>query len=208
MSMQDLSIKEFSDVLASKTSVPGGGGAAALMGALGSALCSMTGNFTTGKKTYAAYEEDVQRMLQQGEALRGRLLQLIDADAQAFEPLAQAYSLPKDTPHYEEIMAEATLNAIKAPFAIMQACCEAIDLLEEMAIKGSRMMISDVGCGAVVAGAGLQAAAMNVFINTKSMRGHEEAESFHAQAQDMLAVYVPKANNIATSIMEGLQGGN
>ena len=93
----------FAEALASKASVPGGG-AAAMAGALGIALCSMVGNFTTGKKKFAAVEEDVQRMLAEGEALRIRLLELVDADAEAFEPLSRAYSIPKDDPTRPQIM--------------------------------------------------------------------------------------------------------
>ena len=96
--LTNLSCTEFAAVLAAKQSVPGGGGAAALVGALGAALCSMVGNFTTGKKTYAAVEDDVQRMLADAEEVRLRLIDLVADDATAFFPLSQAYAIPKEDP--------------------------------------------------------------------------------------------------------------
>ena len=84
--LMDKSCTAFADALAAKVSVPGGGGAAVYVGALGVALCSMVGNFTTGKKKYAEYEEDIQRMLAEGEEIRARLLELVDEDAEAFFP--------------------------------------------------------------------------------------------------------------------------
>ena len=89
-SFSQFSCADFAQALASKTSVPGGGGAAAMAGALSAALCSMAGNFTAGKKKYAAYEADIQRILTEAEALRQCLLTLVDADADGFEPLAKA----------------------------------------------------------------------------------------------------------------------
>lgn len=127
--LTDLSCTAFAEVLASKAPVPGGGGAAALAGALGVALCSMVGNFTTGKKKYAAYEEDVQRMLAEGETLRARLLELVEADAAAFEPLSRAYAIPKEDPTRDAVLEEAALNACKAPMEMVSCCGEALLLL-------------------------------------------------------------------------------
>ncbi|MBR0094824.1 MAG: cyclodeaminase/cyclohydrolase family protein, partial [Synergistaceae bacterium] len=105
------SCERFSELLAEKLPTPGGGGAAAYVGALSAALCSMVGNFTLGKKKYAEFEEDVKEILLKAERLRLRLLSLVDEDAQAFSPLAEAYALPKDAPRRDEILEKALLNA-------------------------------------------------------------------------------------------------
>lgn len=191
---------DFTDMLASKASVPGGGGAAALVGALGTALCSMVGNFTVGKKKYAAVESDVQVMLKKAEVLQGRLLELVDADAQAFEPLSKAYAIPKDDPSYDEVFEVATLNACNAPIEMVQRCGEAIELLEEMLEKGSVMLISDVGCGALLCAAAMKSAAMNVFINTRSLKNRVQARSIEASIDVLLERYVPKARKIAETV--------
>ena len=195
-----LSCTAFADALASKASVPGGGGAAAMAGALGIALGSMVGNFTTGKKKFAAVEEDVQRMLAEGEALRIRLLELVDADAEAFEPLSRAYSIPKEDPSRAQVMEEATLNACRAPAEMVLCCGKALDLLAEMLEKGSKMLISDVGCGALLCKAAMESAALNVFVNTGTLRDREAAEKMEQEVDNALRTYVPLADKIAASV--------
>ena len=199
--LTEKSCAAFTEVLASKASVPGGGGAAALVGALGAALCSMVGNFTVGKKKYAAVEEDVKVMLEKCETLEKQLLALVEADAEAFEPLSRAYAIPKDDPTHDEVLEKATLNACQAPIEMVRRCGEAIDLLEEMLEKGSVMLVSDVGCGALLCGAAIESAAMNVFVNTKSLRDRETAGRIEAEIDELLNVYKPKAARVADAVM-------
>jgi len=202
--MMDKSCTEFAAELAGKVSVPGGGGAAAYVGALGVALCSMVGNFTTGKKKYAEYEEDVQRMLAEGEKVRARLLELVEEDAAAFYPLSQAYGIPKEDPTRDEVLEKCTKDALAGPLEMMRQIAKAIELLEEMNVKGSRMLISDVGCGAVCAAAAMRAASMNVFINTKGLKDREYAAKVEAEADELLA-YVPRAKAVADEVAAGIR---
>ena len=195
------SCESFAEVLAAKESVPGGGGAAALVGALGVALCSMVGNFTTGKKTYAAVEDDIQRMLAEGEEVRQALIDLVAADAEAFYPLSQAYAIPRDDPKRAEVLEAATKNACAAPVEMMRQICRAIELLEEMGQKGSKMLVSDVGCGALLCRAALEAASMNVFVNTKTLKDRAFAEQTEAECDAMLQEYAPRAEACASSVM-------
>ncbi len=202
--MMDKSCTEFAAELAGKVSVPGGGGAAAYVGALGVALCSMVGNFTTGKKKYAEYEEDVQRMLAEGETVRARLLELVEEDAAAFYPLSQAYGIPKEDPTRDEQLEKCTKAALAGPLEMMRQIAKAIELLEEMNVKGSRMLISDVGCGAVCAAAAMRAASMNVFINTKGLKDRDYAAKVEAEADELLA-YVPRAKAVADEVAAGIR---
>lgn len=197
---------DFAAVLASKASVPGGGGAAALAGALSVALCSMVGNFTLGKKKYADVEADVQVMLTKGEVLRTRLLELVDADAEAFAPLAKAYAIPKDDPTHDEVLEAATLNACAAPVEMVERCAETIDLLEEMMLKGSKMLISDVGCGALLARAAMESAAMNVYINTKSLKDREKAKEIEKKVEEFLRKYRIRADCIVENVTHQVRG--
>ena len=205
-SMMKKTCEQFADVLAAKESVPGGGGAAAYVGALGVALGNMVGNFTKGKKKYAEYEEDVQRMLVAGDAIRARLLALVDEDAAAFFPLSQAYAIPKEDPTRTEVLEKCTKDALQGPFEMMKEITKAIKLLEEMNVKGSRMLISDVGCGAALCRAALEAAAMNVFINTKSLTDRAYAQEIEAQCDEMLEKYIPRADAVAKEVMAGIRG--
>ena len=124
------------------------------------ALPAMVGNLTVGRKKYAAVEEDVKIMLAKAERIQLRLLQLVDEDASAFEPLSKAYAIPKDDPSRAQLLEEVTSSACKAPLEMMRYCCQAIALLEEMMDKGSVTLVSDVGCGALCCKAALESASM------------------------------------------------
>ncbi|HQE70121.1 MAG TPA: cyclodeaminase/cyclohydrolase family protein [Atopobiaceae bacterium] len=203
--LTDKSCVEFADALAAKEPVPGGGGAAAYAGALGVALASMVGNFTAGKKRYAQYEDDIQRMLEIAEAIRRRLVALVDEDAAAFYPLSQAYGIPKEDPRRAEMLEEATRAAIVAPVEMMHQCCEAIALLEELCEKGSRMLLSDVGCGALLCRAALEAASLNVFVNTRvlaSLGCAESAERIDRVCEELLDEWCPRAEVIEAKVMD------
>ena len=200
--LMEKSCIEFADALAAKVSVPGGGGAAAYVGALGVALGSMTANFTTGKKKY---EEDIQRILAEGDVIRAKLIDLVFADAEAFEPLSKAYGIPKEDPTRDQVLEEATVNALEAPMEMMRQIAKAIELLEELKVKGSKMLISDVACGAVMSAAAMRAAALNVFINTKSLQDRDLAAKLEAEADELLA-FVPRAKVVADEITDYIRG--
>ena len=203
--LMEKSCIEFADALAAKISVPGGGGAAAYVGALGVALGNMTANFTTGKNKYAEYEEDIQRIIAEGDVIRAKLIDLVFDDAEAFEPLSKAYGIPKEDPERDAKLEEATINALAAPLEMMRQIAKAIELLEELKVKGSKMLISDVACGAALSAAAMQAAALNVFINTKSLLDRDLAAKLEAEADELLA-YVPRAKAVADEITDYIRG--
>jgi formiminotetrahydrofolate cyclodeaminase len=196
----DKTITEFMDELASNAPVPGGGGAAALLGAVGVSLGDMVGELTTGKKKYADVEEDIQRLMREAKEIKDEFLRLIDADAEAFAPLAKAYGIPKDEPGRDEIMEEALKNGAAVPMDIMRTCGRALDIIAEFAEKGSRLAISDAGCAATCCKAAIQAASLNVFINTRSMKDRECAEALNAEADEFLAKYNVLADEIFDSV--------
>ncbi len=208
MSFADQTIRDFTDKLASKAPVPGGGGVAALVGAVGAALASMVGNLTVGKEKYADVQEDVQILLQKAESIRADLLRLMDEDASAFAPLAKAYAIPKDDPKREAIMQSALEKAAEAPLEIMRTICRAIDLHKELLRKGSRLALSDVGVGAACCESALMSASLNVFINTKSMTDRGYAEALNMQADTMLQLYCGIAENICEEVFRQLRAEN
>ena len=194
------SCEEFVEVLASNAPVPGGGGAAALVGAIGMALGNMVGSLTVGKKKYADLEEEMQALKAKSDKLQRKLLDLVAQDAVCFEPLAKAYGIPKDDPDRDRILEEATLTACSVPMEIMETCCEAIDVIKTFADKGSRLAVSDAGCGAACCKAALMSASLNVFINTKSMKNREKAEELNDKANGMLDQYCALADEIFAAV--------
>ena len=170
MDMTTKSCREFVEVLASSEPAPGGGGASALVAALGTALGNMVGSLTVGKKKYADVEAEIVALKAKCDALQNELLDQVPADAEGFVPLAKAYGIPKDDPSRPEIMEKATITACQVPMHIMELCCESLDAIAVFAAKGSRLAVSDAGCGAAIVKSALQAASLNVFINTKKLQ--------------------------------------
>ena len=198
---------EFVTVLASKAPVPGGGGASALVGAVGTALGNMVGSLTVGKKKYAAVEEEMQELKAKADVLQKELLHLVERDAEVFEPLSKAYGMPKETEAEKARVMEAALKeACSVPMEIMEKCCEAIDLLVEFAAKGSVLAISDAGVGAAFCKAALEGASLNVYINTKSMADREYAESLNKKCDEMLEKYTKIAEDVFESVLGRLKG--
>lgn len=210
MELMNLSCEAFLEDLAGSAPAPGGGGAAALVGATGAALGNMVGSLTVGKKKYAAVEADILVLNRRAAALRQRLEGLVQADADAFTPLAAAYKLPKETPeqqaHKAAVLESALEGACAVPLEIMSACCEGIALAAEYAEKGSVMAVSDAGCAALFCKAALQAAGLNVSINTRLMADKAHAAALNAQADAMLAEFVPQADQIYEKLTHSLRG--
>ena len=193
-------VDKFLEALASSAPTPGGGGAAALCGALGIALGNMVGNLTLGKKKYADVQEDIAELNAKAEALRAGFVALVDADAEAFAPLSRAYSIPKDDPARDEIMEPALLKAAEAPLEIMRKCAEALELISGYAAKGSALAISDAGRAAAMCGAALEAAALNVKINTKSMKNRADADNINAEMNELLQKYFALSQEIYNDV--------
>ena len=200
MDMTLESCRKFVEVLASSAPAPGGGGAAALVGAIGTALGNMVGSLTVGKKKYADVEAEIIALKEKCDALQTELLDQVEADDKGFVPLAKAYGIPKDDPNRDAILVEATITACAVPMHIMELCCQALEYVAVFAAKGSRLAVSDAGCAAVCCKAGLQAASLNVFINTKSLKNRTVAEEMNAKANGMLEKYCALADEIFASV--------
>lgn len=178
---------EFLEDLSSSAPFPGGGGAAAVTGALAASLGLMVANLTVGKKKYAAVEEEILDMKEKLIVLRDRLVVLTDEDAIAFEPLAKAYRLPKETEEQrlkkERIMETALYEACKVPLEIMETTLSVMKCLSVIGEKGTIMAVSDAVGGIVLAQAALESAALNIYINTKSMKNRELAKELNYRAE-------------------------
>ncbi|GAA0105981.1 cyclodeaminase/cyclohydrolase family protein [Paraclostridium sordellii] len=174
MRISEKTCEDFVDVLASKSAVPGGGGAAALTGAIGISLGSMVCNLTIGKKKYAEHEESVRSILEKARSLEKDLIGMIDEDAECFLPLSKAYGLPSSTDEEKKIKSETMENALKkaceVPIKIVKVCYESIKLHEDLVDKGSRLAISDIGVGVQCLRAAILSGQLNVLININSIK--------------------------------------
>jgi formiminotetrahydrofolate cyclodeaminase len=184
--LTDKPVTNFLDELASNAPAPGGGSVAALGGALGAALISMVCNLTLGKKGYEEVQGDIQGLLDQSEALRHELTDLLEADVAAYTAYSQASKLPRET---EQQKAERTravqaalVNATDVPMRIAEAAVKVIDLCMPTAEKGNKWAVSDAGVAVLMAEAALRSAALNVLINLGSIKD----EAFVAQKRAYL----------------------
>lgn len=209
MSFVKESCEEFVEVLASKEPVPGGGGASALVGAVGTALGNMVGALTVGKKKYADVEEEMFRLIEEAFNLQQMLLSCVEKDAEVFAPLAKAYGMPQNTEaekaEKSRVMEQALRDACSVPLEIMEHCCGAIALCEIFAEKGSKLAISDAGAGATLCGAALKAASLNVYINTKAMTDRTFAAEINQRTDEMLRIYTGQADQILDRVLQTIK---
>lgn len=201
-------IQDFLDVLSSKEPVPGGGGASALCGAVGNALGQMVANLTVGKKKYAEVEPEVKEHLEKMVKLQAEFTTLADDDAKVFAPLAKAYSLPSETEEQKaykaEVMETNLLAASAVPLQIMEKSMQMLTILDRLADIGSRMAVSDVGVAVQSTRAALLGAAMNVYINTKSMKDRNKAEELNNSANKMIVEGSRQADRIYDKVLKAL----
>ncbi len=210
MSAKTETIGKFLDELASDAPTPGGGGAAALSGAIGAALVSMVCNLTIGKKNYEAVSEDLKRTLAKAESLRAELTKGIDEDVVAFNTLMSAYGLPRATDEDKAKRSEAIQAALKtatlAPLHTCTICYGVIALSKEAAEKGNVNVISDAGVAVLAANAGLRSCALNVFINAKSIKDRDFAEKQLAEIHALLAKAASETEAVYETVKQKIGG--
>ena len=189
--IKDKPVQTFLDDLASKASTPGGGSAAAIMGAMGAALVSMVANLTVGKKNYEAVDDEMQDLLARSEQVRQKLSDMIKADVDVFDQVMAAYGLPKDTDEDKAARTQRIQSALKeatdVPLACAGLCAEVIQLCKPMAEKGNTNVISDAGVAVLAANAALRSAALNVYINIGGIKDEEFANDRRQQLESLLA---------------------
>ncbi len=205
--MLNKTIQEFTQEAASKAPVPGGGGVSALAGSLAASLAEMVTSLTTGKKRYAQYEDEIQSVMKEADLLRELLLQCINEDAEAFEPLVKAYSMDKETEGYQEKMEKCLKDAAVPPYKMMKYCARVIELDERLAIIGSKLAVSDAATSVMLANGALYGAVMNVIVNTRLMKDREYAEKINTEVFAFLKEYSKRAVDCYDAILGRLTNG-
>ena len=202
--MKDLTLQEFTEEVSSKKPTPGGGGVCALVGSLSASLSDMVINLTLGKKKYMEYTMELGQIQKEIEILRDNLLDCIQKDADAFEPLSQAYALPKDSEGYEEKMEECLKNAAASPYLILKYAARVIELDERLGQIGSKLAISDAATSVMLAQGVLYGAYVNILVNTRLMKDQDYAAKMEKEAVEILDEYSVKALNVYDDICKRL----
>lgn len=186
----DLKIMEFLDMLGSASPAPGGGSAAALSGAFGASLLSMACNLTIGDEKFKIVEEELKSNLEQLSAIRLRLMELTEEDAQAFKEVMRAYKLPKTTEDEEKARREAIQESYKkaasVPLETAEKCASLLELGEEIMLKCNPSSITDVGVGMLMAHAGVQGAFLNVMVNLRAIKDTDFKIGIEKEIEDIM----------------------
>lgn len=206
MVLTELSCRDFAAELAAKKPVPGGGGAAALAGALGAALNSMVVNYSVGKKKLLQFEEQHMDILKRAEDLRIKLLDLVEKDAESFEPLSKAYIMPKETEQEQKVKEETLQKCLKAaceaPLETLKLSHEGILLHEELIEICSKTIVSDVGVGIQCLKSAINSAYLNVLINLNSITDEEYVETNLESSKKLLKEGNDKADRVYERVIE------
>ena len=180
---------EFVEVLASKAPVPGGGGASALVGAVGTALGNMVGSLTVGKKKYADVEEEMWELKGKCDQLQKDFLRLIERDAEVFEPLSKAYGMPKETEEEKNIRSEAiqkeTKYAAEVPMEVARIVHSILPMIDVVARKGNSNAATDACVAMMCARTAILGALLNVRINLTSIKDEKFVKEMTEEA-DMI----------------------
>ena len=200
MKYTEKTCREFIENVASEAPVPGGGSVAALVGALGAALGNMVASLTVGKKKYADVQEEMEEMIVEIRDIQAKLLALVEKDIEIFEPLSKLYRVHPETKNekrqHEIEMEKALHDACMVPMDIIRECGRAIELSREFARKGNRIAVSDAASSAVLCKAAMQAASLNVYINTNMMKNKKVAEKLNARCASYIVYYSGLADGV------------
>lgn len=208
MNLTELKTKEFVSMLASDAPAPGGGSASALFGALGTALVSMVANLTTGKEKYAAYEERMQEVLRETDALIDSFNNLIEKDTEVYNAVGAVLTMPKSTDEEKVLRKEAMQNALKeatiVPFAIMEEAAKTLLVLQKAMGHSNPNAVSDLGVGALGLKAAMQGAWLNVKINLGSIKDEAFVAEYRAKGEQLLAENLALADDLYKAVEEQL----
>lgn len=191
-------------LLASGAPTPGGGGAAAMTGAMSAGLCAMSAALTANKKKYECYKADLERLYAESRAKTDTLYELIAKDANAFFPLSKAYGIPKDQPGRDEKLEKALRGAASAPMEILETLSALPPMLAELVEKGSKLMSSDVACGASLCASAAECALLNVLVNTNLMKDRAYADDLNERAKALEASIRSACDAVTKGVMERL----
>ena len=167
------------------------------MGALGASLCGMVARYGATNPALADRADDLTHAFAQADELAQELVDLVAEDVRAYGQVSAAYGISREDPARPAAIQDALHVAAMPPYRIMDACGRALALLEDMADKGSRQLLSDVACGAVFCRAAMQGASLTLFANTTSMKDRARAEELEAACDELLDTWLPRADALA-----------
>ena len=204
--LTDLTVTQFTEILASDAPAPGGGSVAALFGACGASLAVMTANLTIGKKKYADHWKNAEAAKTVGEPLIEQFRKAIDDDTLAFNKLYEAMHLPKDTDEQKAIrraaIEETTKEAANMPFHTLSLCAHTVAVLEKLAGRINPNCASDFGVGAAAIVTAARGAWLNVNINLQGLNDEAFVKDLYTRAKAIYDDVTARADALYRTIDE------
>ncbi len=191
----DMTIRDFITELQAGDTTLVGGSAAALVGSVGTALMTMVGNLTFGKKAYEELDAATKKAFDENfegfAKLREELYVSVDKDKEAFENYMATFRLPKETDEEKATRKEAIAKSVQVALEVpMETAKQALGILrlgKVFAENGNAMAITDVGVGSLMAYAAIEGALFNVIINLNSIKDEAYAAEKKAENDSILA---------------------
>ncbi len=204
--MAELPVRQLIGRLASSAPTPGGGSAAAVVGAMAAALVEMVGALTSDRPATAA--DAVREIAAAAAARRSELLELAELDASAYQAVIAARRLPRETEAERADravrVAEATRAATQIPLRVAEAAADVLTLAHRLAPLGNPHAISDVGVAAQLASASVRGALLNVRINLPSLSPDDPLRPGAAERIDRLDASARDGETRVLAIVDGL----
>ena len=203
-----MQVREYLEVLKSDAPAPGGGSVSALAGAQGVGLFMMVADLTTGKEKYADYQEVCKEAKEKGAALYEELVASVDRDTDAFNLIADAFKMPKETEEEKaarrKAIADGTLVATQVPFRTMQLGYEGLNIARKMIGKSNPNAASDLGVAILNLTACIKGAWLNVKINLPGVKDEEKAKFYTEEGQKMYDEADAVASSLYNAVAESL----
>ncbi len=210
MKLAEMPVNVFVDTVASDAPAPGGGSVAALAGSVGAALTAMVAGLTQGRKKYAAYADHAAEVQTHAQALKLRLLDVMDRDTAAFQMVSDAFALPRSTDEEKAARSAAIQDGLKActktPMEMMELIDDAIGLSVTLLDGFNDTAASDLGMALLSLKAGLQGAWLNVLINVGSLKDAAFAAACRERGQAIMDCALPLADAGFARILAQIQG--
>lgn len=199
MSLKELSAVEFVSALSSKEPTPGGGSAAALVGATGVGLLLMVANYIEDQSL-------VSHVFEPFEQSKKELLSLIDRDAESFDNYMKAIKLPKATEEEKKERSQQMQLALKGasqiPLATMKACYLVIPFMNILEQHCKKSMISDLGAGATCLRSAIESAYLNIIINAGSIKDTPYSSLLLSEALSILEISIQELTGTYQRVVE------
>ena len=208
MKLVDMTITQFSYLLASAAPAPGGGSVAAMEGALGAALTNMVASLTIGKEKYAEHDDLIKELAADAEKCRHDFLDVIDRDTEAFNSVSAVFNMPRDTDEQKASRKLAMQAGLKdstlTPYDMMCHALAALEITNRALGKTNINAASDLGVAALSLKAAVQGAWLNILINISGIKDEAFVKKYRGDGEAILAKALPLADKIYDAVLQSL----